>query len=92
MFTAQFDRARSAGLHSVPHAGETTGPETIWDALHSLHAERIEHGIAAVQDERLLEHLVGHGIALDVCPTSMSPCGGARAGRASDPASWWMPG
>ena len=70
MFTAQFDRARSAGLHSVPHAGETTGPETIWDALHSLHAERIEHGIAAVHDERLLEHLVEHGIALDVCPTS----------------------
>ena len=70
MFAAQFDRARAAGLHSVPHAGETTGPETIWDALQSLHAERIEHGIAAIHDERLLEHLVGHGIALDVCPTS----------------------
>ena len=70
MFAAQFDRARAAGLHSVPHAGETTGPETIWDALQSLHAERIEHGIAAVHDERLLEHLVEHGIALDVCPTS----------------------
>ena len=70
MFTDQFARARAAGLHSVPHAGETTGPETIWDALHSLHAERIEHGIAAVHDERLLAHLVEHGIALDVCPTS----------------------
>ena len=33
MFRDQFDRARAAGLHSVPHAGETTGPETIWDAL-----------------------------------------------------------
>ena len=70
MFTEQFDRARAAGLHSVPHAGETTGPETIWDALRSLHAERIEHGIAAVHDERLLAHLVEHSIALDVCPTS----------------------
>jgi aminodeoxyfutalosine deaminase len=70
MFTEQFDRARAAGLHSVPHAGETTGPETIWDALKSLHAERIEHGIAAVEDERLLAHLAEHGIALDVCPTS----------------------
>ena len=70
MFTEQFDRARAAGLHSVPHAGETTGPETIWDALESLHAERIEHGIAAVEDERLLAHLAEHGIALDVCPTS----------------------
>ena len=70
MFAAQFDRARAAGLHSVPHAGETTGPATIWDALQSLHAERIEHGIAAVADERLLAHLVEHGVALDVCPTS----------------------
>jgi aminodeoxyfutalosine deaminase len=70
MFADQFDRARAAGLHSVPHAGETTGPETIWDALQTLGAERIEHGISAVGDPRLLEHLVEHGIALDVCPTS----------------------
>jgi aminodeoxyfutalosine deaminase len=70
MFRDQFDRARAAGLHSVPHAGETTGPETIWDALESLGAERIEHGIAAANDQRLLEHLVQHKIALDVCLTS----------------------
>jgi aminodeoxyfutalosine deaminase len=70
MFRGQFDRARAAGLHSVPHAGETTGPETIWDALTSLGAERIEHGISAVDDQRLLEHLVEHKIALDVCLTS----------------------
>jgi aminodeoxyfutalosine deaminase len=70
MFTEQFDRARAAGLHSVPHAGETTGPETVWDAVLNLGAERIEHGIAAVQDPRLLAHLADHGITLDVCPTS----------------------
>jgi len=70
MFREQFDRARAAGLHSVPHAGETTGPETIWDALTSLGAERIEHGIAAVHDQRLLDHLVEHGSTLDVCPAS----------------------
>jgi aminodeoxyfutalosine deaminase len=70
MFAEQFARARAAGLHSVPHAGETTGPETIWDALQSLGAERIEHGISAVGDPRLLEYLVEHDIALDVCPTS----------------------
>ncbi len=45
MFAAQFDRTRAAGLHSVIHAGETTGPETIWDAVTNLGAERIEHGI-----------------------------------------------
>ena len=70
MFADQFDRARAAGLRSVPHAGETTGPETIWDALQTLGAERIEHGITAVGDQRLLAHLVEHDIALDVCPTS----------------------
>lgn len=70
MFREQFDRARAAGLHSVPHAGETTGPETIWDALQTLGPERIEHGITAVHDPRLLEHLAAAGITLDVCPTS----------------------
>lgn len=70
MFKPYVDRARAAGLHSVPHAGETTGPETIWDAIRDLGAERIEHGISAVQDRSLLDHLVEHGITLDVCPTS----------------------
>jgi aminodeoxyfutalosine deaminase len=70
MFRDQFERARAAGLRSVPHAGETTGPESVWDALVSLGAERIEHGIAAVGDPRLLEHLVEHKIALDICLTS----------------------
>jgi aminodeoxyfutalosine deaminase len=70
MFKDHFDRARAAGLHSVPHAGETTGPETIWDAVINLGAERIEHGITAVHDRRLSAHLAATGIALDVCPTS----------------------
>jgi aminodeoxyfutalosine deaminase len=70
MFRDQFDRARAAGMHSVPHAGETTGPETVWDALVSLGAERIEHGITAVQDQHLLAHLMQHMIALDLCLTS----------------------
>ena len=70
MFRDQFDRARAAGLRSVPHAGETTGPQSVWDALNSLGAERIEHGIAAAADQHLLEHLVEHRIALDVCLTS----------------------
>ncbi len=65
-----FARARAAGLHSVPHAGETTGPQTVWDALRDLGAERIGHGTSAVQDPRLLEHLVEHQIPLEVCPTS----------------------
>jgi aminodeoxyfutalosine deaminase len=69
-FKPYFDKARAAGLHSVPHAGETTGPQTIWDAITELGAERIGHGIAAAQDERLMAHLAEHQIPLEVCPTS----------------------
>lgn len=69
-FKPYFDRAVAAGLRSVPHAGETTGPGTIWDALTSLRAERIGHGTSATQDPRLLEHLAEHRIPLEVCPTS----------------------
>ncbi len=69
-FKPYFDRAIAAGLHSVPHAGETTGPETIWDALTDLRAERIGHGTSAAGDPKLLAHLAEHRIALEVCPTS----------------------
>ena len=69
-FRPHFDAARAAGLHSVPHAGETTGPETVWDALRLLGAERIGHGTSCHQDPVLLEHLALKGIVLEVCPTS----------------------
>jgi aminodeoxyfutalosine deaminase len=69
-FRPHFERAIAAGLHSVPHAGETTGPETIWDALTHLKAERIGHGTSAARDQQLLAHLAEHEIALEVCPTS----------------------
>ncbi|MFB7277128.1 adenosine deaminase [Streptomyces hydrogenans] len=69
-FKPYFDRARAAGLHSVPHAGETTGPETVWDALRELGAERIGHGTSSVGDPELLVYLAEHRIALEVCPTS----------------------
>jgi aminodeoxyfutalosine deaminase len=69
-FKPYFDQARAAGLRSVPHAGETTGAQTIWDALRELGAERIGHGISAVQDPLLLAHLAERQIGMEVCPTS----------------------
>jgi aminodeoxyfutalosine deaminase len=69
-FKPYFDKARAAGLRSVPHAGETTGPETVWDAVRELGAERIGHGISAARDERLMAHLAEQRIPLEVCPTS----------------------
>jgi aminodeoxyfutalosine deaminase len=69
-FRPHFDAARTAGLRSVPHAGETTGPETVWDSLRHLGAERIGHGTSSAQDPELLTYLAEHGIALEVCPSS----------------------
>ena len=69
-FARHFAKARAAGLHSVPHAGESTGPQTVWDAIEQLGAQRIGHGIAAAQDETLMAYLRDHDIPLEICPTS----------------------
>ncbi|MBY6708520.1 adenosine deaminase [Rhodococcus sp. BP-241] len=69
-FADVFARASAAGLHSLPHAGETGGPDSIWSALRDLGAERIGHGIAALGDPELVAHLIEHRIPLDVSPTS----------------------
>ena len=69
-FPPYFDRARAAGLHSAPHAGETVGPESVRGALRALGAERIGHGVRSIEDPALVEHLAEHRIPLEVCPTS----------------------
>ncbi len=79
-----FAAARAAGLHSVPHAGETTGPDEVWAAVWDLGAERIGHGIAARHDARLLEHLREHRVVLEVCPSS-NVATGAVASLAEHP-------
>jgi adenosine deaminase len=65
-----FDRAIAAGLPSLPHAGETAGPESVWGALRALRAERIGHGVRSVEDPQLLEELRDRQIPLEVSPTS----------------------
>jgi aminodeoxyfutalosine deaminase len=69
-YAPYFERAIALGLHSVPHAGETTGPQTIRDTIVHLRAERIGHGIAAAQDPALMAELVNRDIVLEICPTS----------------------
>ena len=69
-FADVFRRARDLGLHSVPHAGETTGPQTVRDSLDLLGAVRIGHGISSAQDPSLMAELVARDIVLEVCPTS----------------------
>jgi adenosine deaminase len=65
-----FRRARDEGLHSVPHAGETGGPENVRRAIDQLGAERIGHGIRALEDDDLVKALRDRNIPLEVCPTS----------------------
>jgi aminodeoxyfutalosine deaminase len=65
-----FAVAREEGLASVPHAGEVAGPASVRGALDSLGAERIRHGIRAVEDAALVTELADRRIVLDVCPIS----------------------
>lgn len=69
-YTEAFARAHAAGLPSVPHAGETAGPESIWGALQALHAVRIGHGVRCLEDPALVAELRERQIPLEVCPTS----------------------
>jgi aminodeoxyfutalosine deaminase len=69
-FRGEFAAARAAGLHSLPHAGESVGPDEVWAAIDELGAERIGHGIAAAGDPALLDRLREEQITLEICPSS----------------------
>ncbi len=69
-FQRVFDRARAEGFLTVAHAGEEGPPEYIWEALDLLKIERIDHGVRAVEDERLMQRIIDEQIPLTVCPLS----------------------
>jgi adenosine deaminase len=69
-FGKAFQIARDAGLLAAPHAGELAGPGSVTAALDTLGADRVQHGIRAIEDPALVERLVAEEICLDVCPTS----------------------
>ena len=68
-FRSLYDDARAAGLRLTNHAGETTGPEAIWEAL-SIGSERIGHALSAIHDATLLQELKLRSIPLELNPTS----------------------
>jgi aminodeoxyfutalosine deaminase len=65
-----FSLAKQAGLLSVPHAGETMGPESIWASVLDLQADRMGHGARAIEDPELMDYLKEHLITLELNPTS----------------------
>ena len=65
-----YEQAAAGGLHRLIHAGEVGGPETIREAIELLGAERIGHGIAAINDPALMDLLADRRIPLEICPTS----------------------
>jgi adenosine deaminase len=69
-FAEAFTVARDAGLISAPHAGELAGPASVRGALDALGAQRICHGVRAVEDPALVDRLATDAVVLDVCPTS----------------------
>jgi adenosine deaminase/aminodeoxyfutalosine deaminase len=69
VFHAHYTEAARAGLRLTNHAGETTGPEAIWEAL-SIGSERIGHALSILQDEKLVQELKTGSVPLELCPTS----------------------
>ena len=69
-FSDVFRRAREHGLHRTVHAGESSGPQGVRDALAYLYAERIDHGIRAIDDPHLVAELAQKRVPLNVCPGS----------------------
>ena len=70
LFQRVFERARAEGLAAVAHAGEEGPPEYVWEALDLLKVARIDHGVRAAEDPRLMARLIDEQVPLTVCPLS----------------------
>jgi len=69
-FAPAFELAKNTGFHRTVHAGESSGPEGVWDAIDLLHAERVDHGVRSIEDPALVDRLVADDISLGICPRS----------------------
>jgi aminodeoxyfutalosine deaminase len=69
-FQHAFMAAKESGLLSVPHAGEVDGPESVWQSVRELQADRIGHGVRSIEDPELIDYLAEYHITLEVNPTS----------------------
>lgn len=65
-----FKRAKAAALKITIHAGEWRGAENVWNAIGNLGADRLGHGVNAIEDQAIIQILKDRQIALELCPTS----------------------
>ena len=70
LFVKHFQKARDAGWHITVHAGEAAGPDSIWQALTELGAERIGHAVTASEDPELMDYMAEHRIGIETSLTS----------------------
>jgi aminodeoxyfutalosine deaminase len=82
-FAELFRQAKAKGLHLTCHAGETAGPDSVWQALE-IGSQRIGHGIRSIEDPKLVAHLAEKQIPLEICISS-NLCTGAVASIARHP-------
>ncbi|WP_114327002.1 adenosine deaminase [Candidatus Colwellia aromaticivorans] len=70
LFIEHFNQVRDAGLQVTIHAGEAGGAKSVWQAITELGATRIGHGVATINDEKLMTYMVNNNIAIESCLTS----------------------
>jgi adenosine deaminase len=81
LFREAYRLAAVAGLGLTAHAGESGGPENVWEAIEDLGVTRIGHGYAAARDRELVRRLARDQICLEVCYTSSVQTGSADERR-----------
>ena len=91
-FAEAFAEAKRRGLRAAPHAGENDGPHSVRDAIETLGAERIQHGVRAAEDPSLLRELAERRVPLAVCPTSNVLLGVAASIEAHPLRALWEAG
>lgn len=69
-FESLYREAHRMGFHTNAHAGEASGPRSIWGAINHLHVDRIGHATRAHEDPELMDYIAKHGIPLELCPMS----------------------
>lgn len=69
-YEAIYQKARELGFRTSAHAGEAAGAESIWGAIRNLQVDRIGHGVRAIDDPTLLDHLREKQIPIEACPIS----------------------